>query len=236
METTLHRQLKAYFGSPGCQFEVRIGRFRIDVVNGDRLVEIQHSSLSSLRRKIAALLETHFVDVVKPLIVEKTLVMLNRKYGTVISVRRSPKHESFIDFADELIYFSSIFPHPRLRVLVPEIEIREIRFPGQGRRRRKRAGDHQVQDRELVKINCTQVYATATDLLQNLPEISGPFDTQKLADALGVRRWQGQKLAYVLRQTGAIEMVGKIRNSKIYQPAVGVNRKTQPRSLYARTA
>ena len=52
METTLHRQLKDYFRQSDSQLEVRLGRYRIDVVNGNRLVEIQRSGLASIRSKI----------------------------------------------------------------------------------------------------------------------------------------------------------------------------------------
>jgi len=78
METTLHRQLKDYFRQSDSQLEVRLGRYRIDVVNGNRLVEIQRSGLASIRSKIQKLLEDgHVVDVVKPLIRRKRLIKLD---------------------------------------------------------------------------------------------------------------------------------------------------------------
>jgi hypothetical protein len=40
METTLHRQLKELYATGGALIEQRVGRFRIDVVQPDRLVEI----------------------------------------------------------------------------------------------------------------------------------------------------------------------------------------------------
>ena len=65
METTLHRQLKDEFCDPGSEIEVKLGRYRIDVVNGKRLIEIQRSGLSSIRDKIADLLNLGYtVDAV----------------------------------------------------------------------------------------------------------------------------------------------------------------------------
>jgi len=40
METSLHRQLKSYYAQSADDTEVRLGRFRIDVVRGDELIEI----------------------------------------------------------------------------------------------------------------------------------------------------------------------------------------------------
>jgi len=42
METSLHRQLKHQYATSGAAQEVKLGAFRIDVVNSDHLVEIQH--------------------------------------------------------------------------------------------------------------------------------------------------------------------------------------------------
>ena len=51
--------------------EQRVGRYRIDVVIGKELVEIQLASLSAIRDKIAALVKRHDVRVVKPIIARK---------------------------------------------------------------------------------------------------------------------------------------------------------------------
>ena len=81
METSLHRQLKERYAEGGGLTEQRLGRYRIDVVRGNQLVEIQLSSLSSIRDKIKALLKKHDVLVVKPIIVRKHLVKRKREGG-----------------------------------------------------------------------------------------------------------------------------------------------------------
>ena len=84
METTLHQQLKEKFREPGSEIEVKVGRYRIDVVNGERLVEIQRSGLASIRDKINVLLKDFQVDVVKPLIVRKRLIKFDREEGKIV--------------------------------------------------------------------------------------------------------------------------------------------------------
>ena len=118
METTLHRQLKDCFRQSDSQLEVRLGRYRIDVVNGNRLVEIQRSGLASIRSKIQKLLEDgHVVDVVKPLIRRKRLIKLDSINGREVDRRWSPKKGSALSIFDELLYFTRVFPHPNFCLL-----------------------------------------------------------------------------------------------------------------------
>ena len=81
METSLHRQLKEYYARSEARYEVPVDGFRIDVVNGKILVEIQHGSLAAIRNKLRQLLKRHTVHVVKPIVARKCLVKQSRKGG-----------------------------------------------------------------------------------------------------------------------------------------------------------
>ena len=219
METTLHRQLKEYFCEPGARIEVKLGRYRIDVVNGDRLVEIQRSGLAAIRDKVNKLVcDGYQVDVVKPLVARKRLVKLTSVDGVVSSRRWSPLKASVLNVFDELLYFTRVFPHPNLRMLVPLIDVEEIRYPGHGRRRRKRRADFEVKDRLMLDIYQTHVFANVTDLQSLLPpDLPKRFDTAELASGLGVSRHQAQRIGYVLRKTGVAKEAGKRGNAILYQ-------------------
>ena len=221
METTLHRQLKDEFCEPGSEIEVKLGNYRIDVVSGDRLIEIQRSSLASIRDKIGRLLDDGYqVDVVKPIVLKKRLIKLARKDGNVVGRRWSPLSGTILDLFDELIYFTRVFPHPNLTVITPMVQIEEIRYPGHGRRRRKRAADFVVQDRRILELEDAVFFRTVGDLNQLLPSsLPKKFDTQELADALEIPRWQAQKINYVLRKTGAAIEIGKRGNAIICRKA-----------------
>ena len=215
METTLHQQLKEQFREPGSEIEVKLGRYRIDVVNGNRLVEIQRSGLSAIRDKILKLCTTGYeVEVVKPLVVRKRLIKLTRKNGKVADERWSPKRLTILDLFDELIYFTRVFPHPNLKLIVPMIETEEIRYPGHGRRRRRRKGDFQILDRHILETHEVHTFAKATDLHQLLPaDLPKKFDTKELANGLNIPRHQAQRISYVLRKTGSAVEVGKRGNA-----------------------
>jgi hypothetical protein len=218
METTLHRQLKQLYATDGALLEQRIGRYRIDVVRGDQLIEIQLASLSAIRDKIAALLKRHDVLLVKPIIAGKYLVKRRRAGGRVVSRRRSPKQRTLLDLFEELVHFTRVFPHRRLTLEVPLLEIEEWRYPGHGRRRWRRDNDHQVEDQRLLEVREVHRFQAASDLCRMLPEsLPQPFHTGHMAGGLGVDRWIAQRMAYCLRRTGAIQSVGKLRGAWLYE-------------------
>jgi hypothetical protein len=218
METSLHRQLKEAYAAADSQLEVPWGDYRIDVVNGDELIEIQHGSLAAIRDKIRQLTKKHRVVVVKPIIAIKSLIKLDGPQGKVISRRRSPKQGTLLNVFDELVYFTRAFPHKNLTLEVPLVEIEEYRHPGHGRRRRRRANDFVIEDQKLVKILSIERFQQADCLHRLLPKkLPATFHTGDLADGLKVTRWLAQRAAYCLREMGAAQQVGKRGNALLYE-------------------
>jgi hypothetical protein len=218
METSLHRDLKHVYANKGAKFEVPLGKFRIDVVNGDRLVEIQHGSLSAIRDKVRKLLAKHSVLVVKPIVVKKLLVKCDAKGGEVIQRRMSPKRGKLLDLFDDLVHFTRVFPHRRLTLEVPLVEIEEWRYPGHGRRRRWRKNDHQVEDQKLVSVGKIHRLRTAKDLRRLVScKLPRTFDTGDLAESLSIERWEAQRIAYCFRKVGTVREVGKRGNALLYE-------------------
>jgi hypothetical protein len=218
METSLHRDLKRLYADPeNAQIEVRRGRYRIDAICGTELVEIQHGSLAAIRDKVRALLADHHVRVVKPIVAAKLLVKRSHARGPVIERRASPKRETLRALFDELVYFTKVFPHPRLTIEAVLVEIEEWRYPGHGRRRRWRANDFVIEDQKLSVVLDSCRIASASDLRKLLPsDLPARFQTADLAAALSVPRHVAQRIAYCLRETGAARQVGKTGNSLIY--------------------
>lgn len=219
METSLHRQLKALYAT-GDQprTEVRLGEYRIDAMQRRTLVEIQHGSLAAIRTKIAKLLaDGHRLLVVKPIVARKTIVKQDAAGGRVISRRLSPKRCGVLDLFHELVYFTQVFPHKKLTLEVPLVEIEELRYPGHGRRRRWRRDDHTVEDQRLVQIDEVHRFATLKDLWRLMPrDLPSPFHTGHIAEGLGIQRWIAQRMAYCLVKTGATREVGKQGNARLY--------------------
>ena len=218
METSLHRALKDHYAADARSCGVPVGPYRVDAVAGGRLIEIQHGALAAIRDKVANLLAEHRVVVVKPIVARKILVKRNRRGGEVIGRRLSPKRGRPIDLFADLVHFLSVFPHRRLTLEVPLVEIEEFRYPGHGRRRRWRADDHQVEDQRLVALGEVLRFRRAGDLATLITcALPDPFHTGDLAAGLGVGRWEAQRIAYCLRLTGVFRQVGKRGNARLYR-------------------
>lgn len=230
MEYSLHKQLKELYCQEDSAQEVVLGDYRIDVVDSTgTLIEIQHSSLAAIKMKCLDLLEEHAILVVKPIIRFKQLIKLSEKNGRVVSNRQSPKKGSWLTAFEELVYFRDVFPHPNLEMEFVLVDIEETRYPGHGRRRRRRQTDYEVQDLELIRVVDRSKIVMATDLFQWLPfeEIPKEFDTEDLATAVQVDRSEAQRITYCLREMGAIRAKGKRGRANFYQrPVRRIKKKT----------
>ena len=218
METSLHRQLKSYYAPNADCEEVTLGSYRIDAIDGDRLIEIQHGSLGAIRDKVRDLLEEYDVHVVKPIAIRKFLVKRKKKGGEPISARFSPSRGSVFELFEDLVHFTNVFPHPRLTLEVALTIQEEHRIARKARRWRGK--DYRIQDRVLRSVEEQIELNTADDLLKLIPgKLPSPFHTQDLAEAANIPRWLAQKMAYCLRNTGAVKLVGKEKNSLLYEIA-----------------
>lgn len=213
METTLHRELKNLYATDAAGCEVTLCGFRIDAVEGDRLIEIQYGSLGAIRDKVRTLLTNHTVHIVKPLAARKYLITRTGAGGRVTSARYSPLRETHYHLFDDLVHFVNVFPHPNLtlEVILTEQEEHRIRVRKCWGRR------YNLQDRLLRSIVSRRCLRTACDLLRLLPaDLPSPFTTADLALAANIPRWLAQKMAYCLRKTGAAAKVGKTGNAFVY--------------------
>ncbi|MEX0676903.1 MAG: hypothetical protein WD063_07495 [Pirellulales bacterium] len=220
METSLHRDLKRRYAGQRARTEVVLDDYRIDAVSGGQLIEIQHGSLAAIRDKIGRLVARHRVLVVKPIVRTKMLVKQPAPDGEAVSRRLSPKRGGLLDIFDELVYFTRVFPHPRLAVEVVLVDVEEWRYPGHGRRRRWRRNDHVVADQKLIAVGASVRLCRPADLIKLLPApLPAEFHTRALAELCGVDRHAAQRIAYCLREMRAVEPVGKQGNTLLYRLA-----------------
>jgi hypothetical protein len=219
VETTLHRQLKACYGSaPGGRTEVVLTseRVRIDAVAPDgELVEIQAAPLGALRGKVGRLLSAGFrVRVVKPLVLRRRIVRRASPLGPDLGARLSPRRGRLDDLFDDLVGLARLFPRPGLTIEVLPVHIDEVRVP-----QRRRSG-FEVVDRRLSRAEPAVLLEQAGDLWALLPRESawtGRFTTLDLARRLDRPVGFAQRVAYCLRLSGAAIVVGKVGNRRVYE-------------------
>jgi len=219
MEFSLHRQLKERYATDGAECEVRLGRYRIDVVRDDVLIEVQLGSLSAIRDKVRRLLQSRRVLVVKPIVGRKRLLTQRRRKAKNRDSRMSPKRGTLLDVFQQLVYFTRVFPHERLAIDVLLVDIEEWRRPPRRDKRRRRwRREFEIEDQKLLNVREILTLHTPQDLMQFVPDnLPCPFHTGQLAEALEVERWVAQQIAYCFRKMGTAQTVGKQRGAWLYE-------------------
>ena len=223
-EGPLHEALKLeylhqYGRSRDSALEVPVGDFVADVQGTDGvLYEIQTAGFGAIRRKLRALLQQHRVVLVYPIAARYRIVKLSMDGVSPSTCRRSPKHGHPALVASELVYIPDLLAHPNFEVEVVMVELDELRRYDPKRTRRR--GGWRVESRELTRIVSRHRFRALHDLFgllrSPLPE---QFTTAELGEALAQPRRLAQKLAYVLREGGALTICGKEGNALRYQRA-----------------
>lgn len=211
METQLHQQLKQWYADGEQECELPLGRFRVDVVRGEELIEIQCSPLAALRDKARELTPARQLRIVKP--IARHTYVIRKKWTRIVSQGLAEEVGDWCDLFEELVHFVKVFPRPNLLLEAVLVDVREVRRPP----RRGRRWGYRIEQRELTEVLGSRTLSSADDLFQLLPEeLPTEFHTGHLAELLKRPRWFAQKVAYCLRETAAATVVGKQGNTLLY--------------------
>lgn len=207
-EHSLHEALKAWYALPGDRLECPVDGYVIDIVREGLLVEIQTANFSAIRPKLEKLLPRHPVRLVYPVAAEKWILRLAGDGLTMQGRRRSPKRGRAVDVFPELVRIPDLVRHPDFSIEVVLVQEETVwRDDGRGSWRRR---GRSIEDRRLLGVISSAVYAGADDFRALLPAgLPGEFTVPDLAKAVGRPRSQAGKMAYCLREMGAIERAGK---------------------------
>lgn len=221
-ERSLHRALKRRYADRGGTIETVVGGYVADVLLGDRIVEIQTGSFSSLRRKLPRLLAEHPVTLVHPIARDRFIVRLEpastdtTDQGVPTSRRRSPKHGSPFDVFHALTGIPTLLDHPNLTLDIVMVIDEDIRVPYQGRRRWRR--NWVSVDRRLLEVVETHTIEGMADLFAmvdaGLPEA---FTSRDLSLAMQSSRRLGQRAAFCFRESGLSEVCGRRDRFLLYR-------------------
>lgn len=214
-ESPLHAALKQWCLEDGDTIETPVDGFVVDIVRGGTLIEIQTRGFSAMRRKFDRLLDGHPMVLIHPIPVTRWIIKLDGA-GEAVSRRRSPKRGVAADVCAELVSFPSLLSHPNFTVQVVLTEEEEVWRPDRGRGRRRKG--FAVQERRLIEVVDTITIGSPEALLAvlpaGLPEI---FTTADLAGALKRSRHLAQEVAYCLRESEAVEVVGRDKRGILYR-------------------
>lgn len=206
-ESSLHAQLKQLYACPGDIHEANIGGMIIDIVRGDRLIEIQTGDFGALKKKLERLLDLHIVQIVYPLPLRRTILRIAKSEGAK-SKRLSPKMGRIEDIFSEMVRLARYAKHPNflLHVILIEDEIILV-DDGKGSWRRK---GWSVYDRRLIKVVDSRSFHTPFDYASLLPGgLDSTFTSVDLAREAKLRPSLARKMLFSLREMGVINLIGK---------------------------
>ncbi len=208
--------MKEWCALPGDMVECPVEGFVIDLVRDDLLIEVQTRGFSSMKQKLTTLLDLGYrVRIVHPVPVTKWIVKIDED-GTISSRRRSPKRGHVTDVFSELVSFPERLTDAALEIEVVLTEEEEYRHHTPDRSWRRRGWS--VFERHLVEVVDSVRLSGEEDIRRLIPAVlPDPFTTTDLAAELGRPIRPAQQMAYCLRKSGIVEMVGKRGNSVEYR-------------------
>jgi hypothetical protein len=215
-ETSLHADLKDWYAHPNDRLEVPVDDFVVDIVRGELLIEIQTRNFSALKTKLNALIQRHPTRLVFPIAQDKWIIRMDSDGKTQIGRRKSPKRGRVEHIFLELVRFPDLIPNRNFSLEVLLIQEEEIWLnDGQGSWRRK---GWSIHDRRLIKVLDQVLFESPGEFAGLLPSsLPQPFTTLDLARALRQPRYLAQKMAYCLREMGAIKQIGRQGNTLLYE-------------------
>lgn len=218
MSTELHLALQRHYAGDTGLVEAELAGYRADVLRDGVVYEVQTGSFSAIRKKLTDLSQTRRVVLVFPVPARKFIVRLDPESGEELSSRRSPKRGSVLEVFEELLYVADLLQHQNLSLHVVMTVERELRrHDGKGPWHRKGVS---LAGRELMAIVAVHRFDQPRDFLRLLPpELPQRFTVADLQQATDTKYWMAGRMAYGLRQLGAIEHVGKKGNAFLYQRA-----------------
>lgn len=212
-EGELHAALKDYCAEPGDQFEVPVGKYVVDILRGNKILEIQTQNFSAISGKMRELLVNHPLRLIYPIPSTKWIV---KKTAQGAKRRKSPKKRCAQNIFEELVSFPSLLKDNNFEIEVLLIEEEEHREPS--RRQGRRRGGWVVAGRRLLAVEDRVTFCCPGDLIKLVNRsLPAKFDTRELAIAMGQNRALAQKAAYCLRHCGVIHQVDKRGNSLVYE-------------------
>ena len=213
-ESSLHARLKEWYEEPGDKLETSIDGYIIDIVRKDLLIEIQTQNFSALRKKLSYLTKNHKVLLVYPIIADKWIVYQDAPRFKA-SKRLSPKHCSYNNIFDELIYIPELISNPNFSIQTMLVQIEEIRQKNENGAWRRKGWS--LTERKLVKVKSSRTFRNPEDFLTQLPrDINVPFSNYDLAKILKQSIRLTRKMTYCLRKLGVLRVVGKKGNVLLF--------------------
>ena len=221
-ERRLHAAVKRFLSPDVSAHEVRVGRYRADVLTAEgRIFEVQTRRMDRLVGKLRVFLDGYDVTVVYPVARNKYLSWVDPGTGSVTPPRLSPRHGTVQDALYELCYLTEFLGHPHFHVLVLLADMQEYRtLSGYGPAKKRRAPRAERLPRGLVAMYALD---TPADYARLIPDtLAEPFTTAEYVRAVGIPPAAGARAMRVVAETGAVRRAGKRGRAYLWARGEGI--------------
>lgn len=214
-EQTLHEQLKELYAKETGEIESTQGEYRVDVVMGDLLIEIQTRSFSSIRDKLRVLTRDNRVRLVHPIAYNKWITRLSGDMEQ-LSRRKSPRRGRVEDIFYELVYMPELLVDPNFELEVVLVDVEEYWIDdGKGSWRRRRWSIH---DKKMLQLYERHLFHSPMDFKTLIPEsLPSEFTSRQLSKETKLSPNLAQKMLYCLTKTNIVERNGKKGRAYLYR-------------------
>jgi len=209
-ETSLHVAIKDWYAQPGDFIESEVDGFRIDILRGDLLIEIQIGNFARLRNKLNSLLKNHRVRLVHPISCLKWINHVDTQKR-----RLSPRKGKLDHIFQELVYITPLLNNSNLSLDILFIHEEEIRLnDGRGSWRRKGTS---IIDRKLLAVVDHFALDFPDDFRSLLEVYPGQeFTSRDVAGQRNIPASLARKMIYCMVKTGAVAQVGRRGRHNLY--------------------
>ena len=202
-EKKLHLILKEYFVRSPDEREVPFRGFVCDGKNSDGITEVMTGSLSGMKDKLSAFLPDNRVNVIFPIISEKTLFWIDPETGGTAAGRISPRHDGIERLLSELIYVLDYLDSPNFYLTAVYLKADEFRIRnGRGKEKKIGAEKYEIIPSEIISIIGFRPLDDMRFFLpEGLPDFFSRKDFSRVTGLTGRRIWGALK---TLEETGVI--------------------------------
>ena len=213
-EKTVHAVLKNYFEPYSDSQEQKIGGFIADIVGENGIIEIQTAGFDKLRRKLSCFLEVSRVTVVHPIPLNKWILYIDPKTGTISKKRKSPKVGSPYEIFPELYKIKPLLNDPNLRICIVMLDIEEYHSSSEIHSRKM----YTRYDRIPISL-CDEIYLDCkADWLCFIPsDLPSEYTSSEFAAKANISIDLSRLTLNILTKLGITERIGKKQNSYLYR-------------------
>lgn len=217
-EKRLHKILKRFLEENEENHEVKVGTYFADILSGNMITEIQTGSFRPLREKIAYYLENtpYDITVVRPLPYVKTVCMVERESGELLSRKKSPRRTRPRDILRDWYYLAEFLSNPRFALRFLLLEEDEYRMTK--KKTRRWGKESELYERIPTALLDEELYEYQSDYLKFLPEdMPAEFSAAEYGKRAKLHGYAIYSALKLLEAVGLVEKGEKKGRSYIYR-------------------